>query len=227
MQRPELAEVTGELRLVTGLTESVVRRMLRAMVDANERRLDGITADAQEIARAAGELGDLFARRKALARDRRVVKRLDASYRVCAELERLSHSVSYVAHRSSSMLPDSPWATLADFSRLESLLPIMVERAMDAFGREDVARATRILADCQEVSAWCLSLENGMSETVQHESDLARAAGDAAIVSHSIKRINSHLFAIAALTLSLPVASDTSKTEPAISTTFADGRHAA
>jgi phosphate transport system protein len=180
------------------LAESMIHKSVRALVDRDERLVQAVLAQEEEMDLLCIEIDDRcftqLALRQPMASDLRF---LVASVKINSELERIGDQTVSIALRVQSLIREPELKPLIDIPRMTVLAQEMVRKALDAFVRRDAELARSVIEADDEV--------DGLRDQVFREL-LVFMMGDTAtipralalmLISRNLERIADHATNIA------------------------------
>jgi phosphate transport system protein len=182
-----------------GLAESMVRDALRALVERDSERLDGVYQVEQEVNALQIEIDDRAIRLTALQQPVGAdVRFLFMASRIASELERIADQAVNIGQNSEVLLRASPLKPLIDLPVMAAIAERMVHDSLDALVRRDAALATRVLdEDEKRVDAFKDQIFRELLTYMMADPATIPRALALILISRNLERVGDHATNIA------------------------------
>lgn len=193
-----LEQLRSKLLQMSGLVQSAIRQSVQALETGHQSSAQSVFKQEGDINRLELEIDEIatsiLALEQPVARDLRFVT---AAGKINNNLERIGDLAANIAERSQSLIQHSRLAILSDIPKLAELAEAMVQRALDAYVKQDADSARAVLLSDDAVDALRDSAFLDLIRQMKKSPESVEACVDLLLVARNLERVADHATNIA------------------------------
>jgi phosphate transport system protein len=194
----ELADLRRHLVTMGTLVESMIDQAVRLLAEHSTAEAGTLEQDEQEVNRLHMLIDDACLRVLALRQPAAADLRLVASaLKMNADLERIGDQAINLLNRAATLEQVPGEWPAVDLSPLVRIASMMVANALDAFIREDVTLARKVLEDELTADALRHDIEGALVRQAETRTHSFLPTMQLVLVTHHLERIADHATNIA------------------------------
>ena len=194
----ELGELKKRILAMGGYVEKAIEEATQSLLLREPKRLDAVFEYEDEINRAHIEVDELclnlLARQSPLAADLRLVV---AVIKINTDLERMGDQAVNISGNAKIYLAKPPVKPLVDLPKMAQAVRGMVRDSLDAFVRQDVALANKVLANDDIVDRLKSQILDDLVPIMSTNPAMVHQSLELILIARNLERLGDHATNIA------------------------------
>lgn len=194
----EIKDAKLRILSMAGLVEQGIEHATRALDERDTAPLGTVDMLESKINQDHKDIDNLclgvLARLAPVASDLRLVL---AIVKINTDLERMGDQAVNLSNNIRHYLGHSPLEIAREFTRMASLVRVMVREALDSFVNDDVDLANKVLGSDDAVDAFKRQMVDQLMEKMRTDQNKVEAALNLILIARNLERIADHATNIA------------------------------
>jgi len=189
----QLQELKGRLVAMGTAAESMIERAVKSLLERDAKRHPDVFATERDVNGLHIEVDErvinLIALHHPVAADLRMAVMCS---KIAGELERIGDQAVNICQNTAELLRDPPLKPLIDIPLMAEIARRMLRESLDAFVRQDVVLAQKVLNDDDEVDAFKNQIFRELLTYMMADPGTIPRALALILISRNLERVGDH-----------------------------------